>query len=921
MRILQPGEVFAGCRIVSFCGSGGMGSVYLASDAMQRRIALKIVHAAASERELNGIRSYIRAATGKPGLLQIFHAGIEQDSLYYLMEAADALENTGSAYIPKTLAAVLKREGKLAPRPALELIRDLAGGLEVLHDAGLVHRDIKPENIIFVQGLPKLCDPGLVCNANSVNSFAGTLGFLPPECFDGENLNDPGRDVYALGKVFYIAVSGESPARYPDLPREMPISVQRKFWPVLTRVCANNPKHRFPSVRDFCQALPQELPPAGKAERIMENCRQWILAHPYFLPSVSAGLILLTVGGLLAGGCYYRIRQRRAEELRQCREQCERAGKKFHGRFVQLADQLYAVAGEKAAREILAELKNPPSEPKAKLACYRRLDSRLKELARRQLIPIPAQAPEPEIFRISDAVRGLLASPLADWLEPAERETMLRKLTALEKKVPSDGDALCPGRFFRFDSSFRCHYHYVPPGAFRRKDGTLVRIPYGFWCSDGELRADEFLQWIKWTKSTELPDMPMARFTWNDLLEYCRLKTKFCQQSGQIPPGYIFRPLTVSEWQWACRGAWSGMGQATAFLKNNSGGRVHPVRAGQPNGLGLYDFLGNVAEMVIPDSGVRPEDYHIAHCGGYYNSEKAEPDKCTPYLKYQWLPPYIGTRIAVAPGSMEFFDRALWVTGPRETVFQGRHYELLATNATNMDQETARKVCRLLGGRLFVPESDEQIKALRKVFTETGTFPVSIDGGLKDGVWTRPDGKPYTGVKLPPVPKHPAWSFTFHRGKIRCYPGGGTCGFICEWTEAEYRRRTDPERIRKSGVILHRFKIGSTEYLLVRYPDHSHTARRLAQILGMKLAQPRTKEIRERFLRELEKWKETPVMLGGHWKYGKWVLADGSVLDMELPLRGQPFMESLNPASPGLLDGKFCALQRAQALLLEFPLE
>ena len=70
------------------------------------------VNTIAAERELKGIRNFIQAAEGKPGLLQVRHAGIEQDSLFYLMEAADPLENTGSAYIPKTLSAVLKRAGK-----------------------------------------------------------------------------------------------------------------------------------------------------------------------------------------------------------------------------------------------------------------------------------------------------------------------------------------------------------------------------------------------------------------------------------------------------------------------------------------------------------------------------------------------------------------------------------------------------------------------------------------------------------------------------------------------------------------------------------------------------------------------------------------------------------------------------------------
>ena len=101
----------------------------------------------------------------------------------------------------------------------------------------------------------------------------------------------------------------------------------------------------------------------------------------------------------------------------------------------------------------------------------------------------------------------------------------------------------------------------------------------------------------------------------------------------------------------------------------------------------------------------------------------------------------------------DFFERALWLTGPRETVFRGRRYELFAANNTIMSQEAALKLCRLLGGHLLAPESAEQLTELRKAFPETGSFPVVIDGGLKDGVWLRPDGTPYSGMPLPAIPK------------------------------------------------------------------------------------------------------------------------------------------------------------------------
>ena len=259
----RPGDLFADCKILSLCGSGGMGIVYLVQDTLGRTVAMKVVTLCDSRRELDGIRRYIRIAEGQKNLIQIFHAGIEQDCLYYTMEAADPLNDSGP-YVPKTLAALLARDGTMAPRDALDLIRKLIGGLETLHQGELIHRDIKPENIIFVHGVPKLCDPGLVCAMDATVSLAGTLGYLPPECFKGNDINTAGRDLYALGKVLYSAVTGEPPSRYPHIPRDLPLSVRRKLWPVLTRVCSTNPKHRFRTTEDFRKALPDELPDPGR---------------------------------------------------------------------------------------------------------------------------------------------------------------------------------------------------------------------------------------------------------------------------------------------------------------------------------------------------------------------------------------------------------------------------------------------------------------------------------------------------------------------------------------------------------------------------------------------------------------------------------------------------------------------------------
>ena len=62
--LLRPGDTFAGCRILSLCGSGGMGVVYLAQDAVGRTLALKVVPLCDSPRELTGRRRYFRTAAG-----------------------------------------------------------------------------------------------------------------------------------------------------------------------------------------------------------------------------------------------------------------------------------------------------------------------------------------------------------------------------------------------------------------------------------------------------------------------------------------------------------------------------------------------------------------------------------------------------------------------------------------------------------------------------------------------------------------------------------------------------------------------------------------------------------------------------------------------------------------------------------------
>ena len=92
------------------------------------------------------------------------------------LEAADSCSPDPGQYVPATLKNLFREKKRFAPDEAIQMIRDLLSGLNLMHRSNLIHRDIKPDNIIFVNGKAKLSDPGLVIQVGQEASFAGTFG-------------------------------------------------------------------------------------------------------------------------------------------------------------------------------------------------------------------------------------------------------------------------------------------------------------------------------------------------------------------------------------------------------------------------------------------------------------------------------------------------------------------------------------------------------------------------------------------------------------------------------------------------------------------------------------------------------------------------------------------------------------------------
>ena len=212
-------------ELIRRIGQGGYGEVWLARNSLGSLRAVKVVYRDSFkddrpyEREFAGIRSFEPLSRHNEGFVDVLHVGRNDAEgwFYYVMELADDAgggrgnQEAGSGsgataasmaghsdetgfcpptsdprpsiadYAPRMLLSDLRRSGRLPLDQCLELGLTLTLALGYLHRHGLIHRDVKPSNIIFVGGVAKLADIGLVTEAGEANTFVGTEGFVPPE--------------------------------------------------------------------------------------------------------------------------------------------------------------------------------------------------------------------------------------------------------------------------------------------------------------------------------------------------------------------------------------------------------------------------------------------------------------------------------------------------------------------------------------------------------------------------------------------------------------------------------------------------------------------------------------------------------------------------------------------------------------------
>lgn len=271
-------------RIKSLIGSGGMANVYKAYDEeSQRIVALKVLKDE-HRGDMEFVRRFEREAQA---VLMLSHENI--------VRSYDVGEDDGVSYIVleyvegKTLKEIIKEEGPLSPKTAVNYACQVLDALSHAHERGIIHRDVKPQNVIITpRGKAKLTDFGIARDAAATTrTFAGTnvigsVHYISPEQARGDNAT-AGSDNYSCAIMLYEMLTGSVPfsgdnsvaVALKHLQEEIipPIQVNSKIpralSDVVVKAAAKNINMRYFTARQMKADLQRSLrEPHGKFARI-----------------------------------------------------------------------------------------------------------------------------------------------------------------------------------------------------------------------------------------------------------------------------------------------------------------------------------------------------------------------------------------------------------------------------------------------------------------------------------------------------------------------------------------------------------------------------------------------------------------------------------------------------------------------------
>lgn len=260
-------------------GYGGMSEVHRGRDIrLGRDVAIKVLRSDLARDPTFQTRfrreAQNAASLNHPAIVSVYDTGEMVTPTgavpYIVMEYVDG----------ETLRDLVKREGPLASKRAMEISADICAALDFSHRHGIIHRDVKPANVMLTRsGAVKVMDFGIAraatdgqATVTATAAVIGTAQYLSPEQARGETV-DARSDVYAVGCVLYELLTGHPPftgdspvavayqhvREEPRPPSAIHPGVPRELDAIVLKALNKNPMNRYQSAADMRSDLVRAL--------------------------------------------------------------------------------------------------------------------------------------------------------------------------------------------------------------------------------------------------------------------------------------------------------------------------------------------------------------------------------------------------------------------------------------------------------------------------------------------------------------------------------------------------------------------------------------------------------------------------------------------------------------------------------------
>ncbi len=232
---LKPGDVIDGrYKYLEKIGKGAFGTVLLMQDeVVDEHLILKFLNPNVSSDE-EMMKRFVHELRYSR---KITHRNVIRIYDFLSLQGCYAIS---MEYFPShTLSGEIPDSKPMAVKKALSFSRDIATGMTVAHQAGVIHRDLKPANILVNDdGLLKIVDFGVAAAASSGDTqltktgyVIGSQKYMAPEQILGKKV-DVTADIYSIGVIMYEMVTGVPPYSRGDHMSVMYQHVQGKAKPI-----------------------------------------------------------------------------------------------------------------------------------------------------------------------------------------------------------------------------------------------------------------------------------------------------------------------------------------------------------------------------------------------------------------------------------------------------------------------------------------------------------------------------------------------------------------------------------------------------------------------------------------------------------------------------------------------------------------